>query len=292
MRAKASPRSGEQAGRRHYDKGGRMRPFWRRFKDASLAVLLLFAALNAASYFFRSTHPSLLGYQDGQDGLGCPFLAWTEDDQKATLFLGDGIWDDQNRLGPLFPAYLTIHLGSDGVVSYPALLANLGCGLACAGIVGLLAGRYGKWQPTAHRPPAAQRQPLAPPRPPQFSLRGLFLAITIVALVIGLDRIAADRFRTVGLATIYALGPAILAVVAGIPRRSRRRQIFAIWLTLTVLLSGAVVLGVHSSIGDFTRVLLGLFVFWTPQCVLALAVIAGSRFVQRSIPGIVRPGSR
>lgn len=271
-----------------------MRPFWRRFKDASLAGLLLFAALNAASYFFRSTHPSLLGYQDGQDGLGFPFLVWTEHDRQAALFAGGGIWDDDDRLGSLFPGYLIIHLGGDGVVSYPALLANLACGLACAGIVGLLAGAYGRWQPAAHRQPAAQRQPLASPRPPQFSLRGLFLATTIVAVVIGLDRIAADRFRIVGLATIYALGPAILAVVAGTSRRrSRRVQVFAVWLTLTALLSGAVVLGIHSTLGDFTRVLLGLFVFWTPQCVLALAALAAWRIAQRPIlSGVVRTKSR
>lgn len=250
-----------------------MRPFWLRFKDAGLAVLLLFAALNAVSYFFRSTHPSLVGRQDGQDAIGFPWLAWAEE-RRFSMITVSGV--TRPNSSPFF-LYGTVHLGADGVVSYAAMLADLVCALTCAGIVGLLAGAYGKWQPTTHRRPAAQQQTFERARLPQFSLRGLFVAVTMVALVMGLDRIAADRLRVAGLGAIYAFGPAILALTAAVCRRSGRIQVAALWLTLTVLLSGALVLGVHSTLGDFTRVLLGLFVFWTPQCVLALAVLAAWR---------------
>lgn len=244
-----------------------------------MAVLLLFAALNAASYFFRSTHPSLLGYQDGQDALGFPWLAWAEDPRFSKTMVSGGT---RSNSGP-FSLYWTVQLGADGAVSYAALLADLACGLASAVIAGLLAAALGKWQPAPRSERAAERQPFEPARPPQFSLRGLFVAVTIVALMIGLDRIAADRLRVAGLGAIYAFGPLLLALVAVLCRGSQRKQIVALWVMLTALLSGAVVLGVHSRLADFTRVLLGLFVFWTPQCVLALAVLAGWQFAQTSI---------
>jgi hypothetical protein len=258
----------------HHETGTRRRG---RFRNASVAVLLVFAALNSASYFARSTQPSLLGHDAGQDRIGFPLLVWSEDVRDAARF-PNGIWIDEGQPVVLFPDYMTVRLGADGVVSYVALLANLSCGLISAAIIGLLAGALSKWQPVPRGSASAVQQPPKPSRPPQFSLRGLFALTTIVALVIGFDRISADRTRAVGLAAIYLLGPAALATVAALSRwRSWRVRMFAIWSTLTLLLSGAVVMGIHTSLGDFTRVLLGLFVFWTPQCVLVLALVMGWR---------------
>jgi len=104
-------------------------------------------------------------------------------------------------------------------------------------------------------------------QPIQFSLRGLLITTTVVAVAATLARNFAARPET--LIAIYALGPLALVAIAMLPRRLswQKRVVIIIPATLT-LIAVAIAVGNAMSM-EFDKVLMGIFLCWTPQSALA-----------------------
>ena len=104
----------------------------------------------------------------------------------------------------------------------------------------------------------------------QFSLRGLLLATGLAALVAAGTRYAlAGRAEVLGL--IYLLGPWILVLIAFLPLGiSWQWRVVILIPTALLLMAAAVAIGVSLKPGlEFDKVLLGIFICWTPQSAIA-----------------------
>lgn len=213
-------------------------------------TLLAFAALNAASYFVLSQHGTLLFYDHGVDRIGFPLVIW------------------QHGSEPSF-AIAMVNLGSDGCFAYGALAVDAAVALIASAIAGILASvRAGSTAVARPNAPASA----APCGPPQFNLRSLLAVTTLVAIALAYERTATDHLRTLSLAAIYLLGPWLLILCGYVTRwRRRAERIIATVSALAILIAGAVATGVRTELADFTRVLLGIYIYWTPQCILLLA---------------------
>lgn len=216
------------------------------FLRGVMAGLLISAALNATSYFFRSEGGgNLLGTASAnREAFGFPREMWEAGNQY------DGYFVD---VGPL--------------------AVNLLCGLALGSLCGSAAMRF-------RRPLDRIEQELertlaeAPRRPFQISLRGLMLATGLAALVAGAARYAmAGRAEVLGL--FYLLGPWGLVTAAFLPLGLHWKQRVYVVIPVTFLLmAGGIAVGrALSPPLEFDKVLLGTFICWTPQSVLAATVI-------------------
>jgi hypothetical protein len=207
--------------------------------------MLLMAALNAISYFIRSSHwASLIGKPAADDeSLGFPFR----------------IWEAGNTYGGWY-------------ADYPML----GCNMLVAAAVGVVVGSITAWRSDAlnrilahlqsgHRP--------FPKRSVQFSVRGLMVATALVAIAAAAARHYAARPET--LVVIYAFGPALLVGGAMLPRRiSWQQRVVLIVPAAAALMAAAVAVG-HALGMEFDKVLMGIFLCWTPQSALgAIALTA------------------
>jgi len=109
-----------------------------------------------------------------------------------------------------------------------------------------------------------------------FSVRGLLIVTTLIAVVIGLTKSLGASPWLLG--TVYFAGPLILILIAmgpvGIPWE--QRSVILI-LVAVVMLGGAVLVGMKLGM-EFDRVLLGVFICWVPQSVFAAALITGLVF--------------
>ncbi len=230
---------------------------------AFLLVLLIWAAANALSYFFRSDGWGNLLGQSPQNGvaIGVPWLVWRE----------GGVIGDYSRL---------------------ALLGNVVVALLSAAVAhGLVAWFAGR----SNRAPALAAATMAtqpPGRALQFQLRTLLGLVVVEAVVLGGIRSYGDA-RPALLAAIYVLGPTVLLAVAW-----RLRDVIPAHRNLAITLVGllfvpaAAALGESiEGIGDFTRGLLGLFVCWVPQCVFLAVLLVGLRRMRdlRSVACPVSP---
>ena len=210
----------------------------RWFVRGTAVGVLLMAAVNAISYFFRSRDWSSLVGPTGrtEESLGFPWVVW-----EAGNTYG-GMYADYPRL--LLNAFFAIAIGS-----------GLGC--FAARKTGFLNGLLGQ----ITMGPAREHQPI------QFSLRGIMIATTMIAIAATLARHFAARSET--LIAIYALGPLALVVIAMLPRRLSWQKRVTIIVPLTFLLI-AVAIAVGNAIGmEFDKVLMGIFLSWTPQSAIA-----------------------
>lgn len=214
------------------------------FRLAFLCALLVMASLNALSYFVRSRGwGGLLGRNvDGREAIGFPWLAWEE----------GGSWPVE-------------YLGLAGNIAVAVAVSLLFAATAI-----MLEGRL---------PLQAffdTKRDLGGPvnRRFQYSLRSLLLLTAAAAVVAGVAR----SFSNIGsalLATAYLFGPAIILSASYCMRWAASvwgKTLISLAVTLlltTVLFVGATMGGID----DFTKVLLGLFVCWVPQCVLIVAVL-------------------
>ena len=213
----------------------------RWFTRGMAGGFIVYAALNASSWFFRSTGWSdLCGFtlNAHTEAIGFPFEIWRE----------SGI--------------------NEGMV-----LARLGIHLMIGLVVSALAG-------FAAVALAPRIEPLLPEQPsgntafrPTFSVRGLLIVTSLIAIALGLSQsLGASPWM---LAVIYFAGPLILILIAmgpvGIPWEQRS---VILVLTAIAMLIGAVVVGGRLKM-EFDRVLLGVFICWVPQSVLAATLIVG-----------------
>ncbi len=222
------------------------------FRNVVLATLLAFAALNAASYFVRSDRGKLLGHVNGVDRIGFPWLIWQDGSEP------DG-------------GFAPVALGPDGYFDYGALALNAATALVAGIVAGLLARAV--FKPTAVSRPLAT-EPFGrrdATGPPQFSLRSLLAVTFAVAAVLAYGRVATPQLHALSLAAIYACGPSVLVYCAWAAQgRKRAEQLFVVASALAILIAAALAAGMRTKVGDFTRVLLGLYIYWVPQCALML----------------------
>ncbi|MEL6109559.1 MAG: hypothetical protein AAFU85_26415, partial [Planctomycetota bacterium] len=77
------------------------------------------------------------------------------------------------------------------------------------------------------------------------------------------------------LASIYLLGPAALIALAFLPRGWQWQQRVALLTPTTIaLIVAAIALGQALGV-DFDKVMMGIFICWTPQSVLGAVVLTG-----------------
>jgi hypothetical protein len=114
-----------------------------------------------------------------------------------------------------------------------------------------------------------------PPHPIQFSMRGIFLAMVLAAVIAAIGRSLKPSWEI--LASIYLLAPLGLVLFALLPYRISWQHRCVILTPAAMAIIG-VAMFIGSRIGvDFDKVLMGIFICWTPQSALAaiglLAVI-------------------
>ena len=221
----------------------------RWFLRGALVGVLFCASLNSVSYFFRSeSWGDLIGTApEHAEALGFPFQ----------------LWEKGNSYGGYF-------------VDYPALLSDALFATAAGAICGLITLRMrgGLNQMVEDVEQAATGAGTNF----QFSLRGLLLATGLAALIAAVGRhVLAGRPEVV--AVIYILGPWILVAIAFLPQRIPWQQRVSILIPAAVLLILAAIAAGASLEREleFDKVLLGIFVCWTPQS--ALAAIAITIFI-------------
>jgi hypothetical protein len=119
-------------------------------------------------------------------------------------------------------------------------------------------------------------------QPIQFSLKGLMVATAIIAVVATLARNFAARPET--LIAIYVFGPLLLVAIAMLPRRLEWQKRVMIIIPATVALI-AVAIAVGITLGmEFDKVMMGIFLCWTPQSVLgAVGLTTWILFAQSSV---------
>jgi hypothetical protein len=212
----------------------------RWFVRGTAVGLLLLASINALSYFFRSADwGGLVGQPtSSKESVGFPFT----------------VWEAGNTYGGMF-------------ADYPNMGWNILVAVAIGSIIGWFAARHTEFlnrlieemmQGEASR---HQHQPI------QFSLRGLLIATTIAAVASTLARSFAARPET--LIAIYALGPTTLVAIAMLPHRlSWQKRVMVIIPATLTLIAIAIAVGNAMSM-EFDKVLMGIFLCWTPQSALA-----------------------
>ena len=224
----------------------------RWFLRGTAVGMLLMAAVNAISYFFRSADwSSLVGQPKSlQESVGFPFV----------------VWEAGNTYGGMF-------------VDYPMLGVNILIAAAVGSIIGSVAARNTEFLnrliQAMHEGTAKHKH-----QPIQFSLKGLMIATTIAAVVAMLARQFAARPET--LIAIYSLGPLFLVAIAMLPRGLswQRRVVIIIPATLT-LIAVAIVVGTAISM-EFDKVLMGIFLCWTPQSALAAVGLTTTLLVSQA----------
>jgi hypothetical protein len=92
----------------------------------------------------------------------------------------------------------------------------------------------------------------------------------------GIRYAIAGRAEVLG--AIYLLGPWLLILIAFVPLGiSWQARIGILVPTAVALMAAAIALGGHLSAPiEFDKVLLGIFICWTPQTVVAAIVLVGS----------------
>ena len=214
------------------------------FLSGVLWTVLFFAALNALSYFYRSDSlGDLFGARPGNDeAIGFPFEIWRE----AGFSRSD------------LP---------DSHAMYQNALVGLAASLP-GGLLWLFLFNNRKTNSIIRLSIRKHRKKMSQQIRLQFSLRSLLLLTTVVAVVTAGAK-GSEPLRRVLLGGIYLGGPWITVFASWQSRQLvawHRR--FVVYGTLSLLLSGTLALGLSlQDIGDLTRVFLGIFVFWVPQCV-------------------------
>ncbi|MBC8870655.1 MAG: hypothetical protein H8E44_14630 [Planctomycetes bacterium] len=214
----------------------------RWFVRGFLVGILITASLTAISYFFRSDR-------------GGNLVGTTPNNREALGFPVE-LWESGNTYGGYF-------------VDYLALLIDA----AFAAVVGAACGLFTlRHRVRLTRMVEELEQATARPvqRSLQFSMRGLLLATGLAALVAAGVRYALEG-RAEVLGMIYLLGPWLLVLIAFLPLGlSWQQRVYILIPMALLLMAAAAVIGMSLRPKiEFDKVLLGIFICWTPQSVLA-----------------------
>ena len=202
---------------------------------------MFIAAANALSYFFRTSGiADLIGSeQNVVEAMGFPFEIWSERNR--------GLYVDYAMVGLNF-------------------LVGIGLG-SIFGIVGvLLRHRFNQWVEQFEAQAANQTSASF-----QFSVKSLLLVTTVAAMLIA----ALTNWNGTPevLLGIYFLGPLVLISISMLPRRLHWQQRVVVLTVLSAVMIGvAISTGIKLSV-PLDRVMLGIFVSWTPQSTFAAFLI-------------------
>ena len=198
------------------------------------------AAANALSYFFRTPSiADLIGPdQNVVEAMGFPFEIWRE---------------DQLYSGALYIDYPTVGLN---------LLVGIGLG-SIFGVVGLLLRhRFNRWVDEFEAKETSNKSIGF-----QFSVKSLLMVTTVAAMLIAV--LTGWNGTPQVLMGIYFLGPAVLIAIAMLPKRIHWHHRVVVLTVLSVAMIGvAISTGIKLNV-PLDRVLLGIFVSWTPQSTFA-----------------------
>jgi hypothetical protein len=216
-------------------------PF-RWFVRGLLVGVLVSGSLNAGSYFLRSQGMgNLLGLAPHRrESLGFPVEVWEAGNAYGGLFV--------DPRGLLINGLFTLVLG-----------------IICGILTVRYRGRLDQIVDDFERRAAERTRGRV-----QLSIGGLLLATGIAAVAAAAARYAiAGRAEVLGV--IYVLGPWMLILIAFVPLGiSWQMRIGILIPTAGLLMAAAVALGWHLNPRiDFDKVLLGIYICWTPQTVVA-----------------------
>lgn len=226
------------------------------FPHGALGGVMLFAALNALSWFWLSEAWSdLCGATQnaGRDAIGFPIEIWREGS----------------------------YYGAGWIINYPIVAANLLVAAAMAYAAGRLAQRLSPLFASQFEEELALAKQRRPFRL-TFSVRGLLVATTIVAVFLGVTRMLGVSPELLG--AIYFVGPLVLILIAMAPSGLGWEQRIVILVAFAmIMLAGSVFVGTRLGM-EFDRVLFGVFICWVPQSVFAAAaVLIGGCSIQRKV---------
>ena len=213
--------------------------------NGMVAGLLFAATLNSLSYFFRSGGwGNLFKPRQTPQALGFPWEVW--------------------RYG--------VSYENGAMVDSRAMLGNLAVGLIVGVAFGLLAIWNRDWLNRFSQNMIDEDAKKISNTKMQFSLRGMLVVTGIVAVVAGVLR-AALGARPEVLLCIYLFGPLFLIVLSMLPR-GLPWQHRILLLTPATLLMIAFAIFVGQRLGlEFDHVMMGIFIFWVPQSVIAAACV-------------------
>tara|TARA_R110002073_G_scaffold108132_7_gene242947 strand:+ start:328 stop:1062 length:735 start_codon:yes stop_codon:yes gene_type:complete len=225
----------------------------RWFLRGTAVGMLLMAAVNALSYFVRSSDwSSLVGKPQSQnESIGFPLTVWEAGNTYAGLF-----------------------------ADYPNMGVNILVAAAVGSLIGMVAARYRDYLNQLVGDFDEGDSATAPTQPIQFSLFGLMIATTIAAVFATVASKLAVRPET--LIAIYTLGPITLVALAMLPRRlSWQQRVVIITPAAFSLIAVAIAVGRGLSM-EFDKVLMGIFLSWTPQSAIAAIALTSYLLIQQS----------
>lgn len=223
------------------------------FVRGLLGGVMLVAACNALSYFFRTPGiADLVGADvNVEEAVGFPFEIWRENKIYS---------------GGMFVDYFNIGL-------------NLLVGLMLGGFFGLvfvsLKKHFNRWVEDFENNEATYE-----PKKIQFSVKSLMIMTTLAGFLVAMMTHWHGTKEV--LMGIYFFGPISLIGIAMLPKKIRWQHRVVI-LTITAAAMIGIALSTASSLGvPSDRVLLGIFVSWTPQSAfgafLLTSVLVGKLF--------------
>lgn len=201
---------------------------------------MLVAACNALSYFFRTASIADLIGRDANvpEAMGFPFEIWRED----SVYHGSYFIDYQMT-------------GSN-------LLVGLGLGVLLGVMAVKLSHHFNRWVEEFERKNADNRSLNF-----QFSVKSLLFMTTIAAIFIA--TLTSWKGTPEVLMAIYFLGPLGLILIAMMPNRIHwHHRIVILSFTAVAMIGIAIWSGLIMEV-PIDRVLLGIFVSWTPQSAFA-----------------------
>ena len=206
--------------------------------------VMLLAACNALSYFFRTSSIADLIGPDQQvtESIGFPFEIWREDSVYHGSFL----------------------------IDYSMSGLNLSVGLALGAVLGMVAiilrHHFNRWVEEFERNNSGHRSINF-----QFSVKSLLVMTTVAAVLIA--ALTAWKGTPEVLMAIYFAGPIGLILIAMMPNQIHwHHRIMILTITAIAMIGIAIWSGLILDV-PIDRVLLGIFVSWTPQSAFAAFLI-------------------
>lgn len=215
------------------------------------AGLMMVAAATAVSYFFRTgSIADLIGsHSNVSEAIGFPFEIWRE----GSVYHGSYFIDYQMT-------------GSN-------LLIGLALGTVFGIVAVMLKQSFNGWVEEFEQRNAADRGLNF-----QFSVKSLLWMTTFVAIFIA----ALTNWKGTPevLMAIYFLGPILLILIAMMPNRIHwHHRIVILTLTAVAMIGIAIWSGLILDV-PIDRVMLGIFVSWTPQSAFAAFVLTAGMIAQ------------
>lgn len=224
---------------------------WHWFGRGMTGGLLLVAAANAASYFYRTGGiQRLLGKSEGSPtgAIGFPWEIWREGETYGGWMINYAMLPWNILVGVL-----------------------LGC---CFGLIGIIgSSRFNIWIAEFER-----REEQHKPIKIQFSVRSLLFLTTVSAMIFA--AVTSWGSSSQLLLAIYFLGPFCLILIAMQPDRIRWQvRVVILVIVATALIVAAIATGLRLGLTT-DDVLLGIFVSWTPQSAFVAFLIVAIMIFQ------------